>query len=465
MTNATENSSPTTDAEPAYKKSRRLSRIQRRGLDPLSGNMIQKFLKRSIVNIVISMRSSKEMRRTGVVYNPLSEVSHQDPQTIWRNLRYKDPIHWSDVVQGWVVSRHSDVDSILRDFKRFSNVPQMLLEQNKQSPTIISSPDEFDVNAPTMLQSDPPDHTRLRTLVSHAFTPKAIALWKTTVETVADDLIENISEKKSFDFLTEYANLLPLIVIAELIGVPHTDRDLFKSWSVKVARTLEPTITASQAEEADQASIELAEYFDQIIQSRRIQPKDDLITVLIQAEEEGDKLNHKEVIAALTLILIAGHETTSNLLGNGMYALLSNPEQLTWLRENPEQVDVAVEELLRFDSPVAVNARTALEDVDVGGVPVKAGDTLILLQGSGNFDENLRDHSDALALENGDKNHLSFGRGIHYCLGAPLARLEGQIGFQKVLDRWSDIQLAESPEYKDHIVLRGLKTLNVQVND
>ncbi len=465
MTNATENSSPTTDAEPAYKKSRRLSRIQRRGLDPLSGNMIQKFLKRSIVNIVISMRSSKEMRRTGVVYNPLSEVSHQDPQTIWRNLRYKDPIHWSDVVQGWVVSRHSDVDSILRDFKRFSNVPQMLLEQNKQSPTIISSPDEFDVNAPTMLQSDPPDHTRLRTLVSHAFTPKAIALWKTTVETVADDLIENISEKKSFDFLTEYANLLPLIVIAELIGVPHTDRDLFKSWSVKVARTLEPTITASQAEEADQASIELAEYFDQIIQSRRIQPKDDLITVLIQAEEEGDKLNHKEVIAALTLILIAGHETTSNLLGNGMYALLNNPEQLTWLRENPEQVDVAVEELLRFDSPVAVNARTALEDVDVGGVPVKAGDTLILLQGSGNFDENLRDHSDALALENGDKNHLSFGRGIHYCLGAPLARLEGQIGFQKVLDRWSDIQLAESPEYKDHIVLRGLKTLNVQVND
>ncbi len=465
MTNATENSSPTTDAEPAYKKSRRLSRIQRRGLDPLSGNMIQKFLKRSIVNIVISMRSSKEMRRTGVVYNPLSEVSHQDPQTIWRNLRYKDPIHWSDVVQGWVVSRHSDVDSILRDFKRFSNVPQMLLEQNKQSPTIISSPDEFDVNAPTMLQSDPPDHTRLRTLVSHAFTPKAIALWKTTVETVADDLIENISEKKSFDFLTEYANLLPLIVIAELIGVPHTDRDLFKSWSVKVARTLEPTITASQAEEADQASIELAEYFDQIIQSRRIQPKDDLITVLIQAEEEGDKLNHKEVIAALTLILIAGHETTSNLLGNGMYALLSNPEQLTWLRENPEQVDVAVEELLRFDSPVAVNARTALEDVDVGGVPVKAGDTLILLQGSGNFDENLRDHSDALALENGDKNHLSFGRGIHYCLGAPLARLEGQIGFQKVLDRWSDIQLAESPEYKDHIVLRGLKTLNVQLKD
>jgi cytochrome P450 len=464
MTNTTENPLSNTDSKPTYKKSRRATRIQRRGLDPLSGNMIQKFLKKSIVNIVISIRSSKEMRRTGVVYNPLSEISHQDPQTIWRSLRYKDPIHWSDVVQGWVVSRHSDVDSILRDFKRFSNVPQILLDQSKQPPAITIN-DEFDVNSPSMLQSDPPDHTRLRTLVSHAFTPKAIALWETTVETVADELIENISQKKTFDFLTEYANLLPLIVIAEMVGVPHADRDLFKSWSVKVARTLEPTITANQAEEADQATIELAEYFDRIIESRRIEPKDDLITVLIQAEEEGDKLNHGEVIAALQLILIAGHETTSNLLGNGMYALLNNPEQLAWLRKNPDQVDVAVEELLRFDSPVAVNARTALEDVDIGGVPIKAGDSLILLQGSGNFDENLREHSDALALEHGDKNHLSFGRGVHYCLGAPLARLEGQIGFQKVLDRWSDIRLAEAPEYKDHIVLRGLKTLNVQVND
>ena len=464
MTNATENPSPAADEKRTYTKSRRVTRIQRRGLDPLSGNMIQKFLKRSIVNIVISIRSSKEMRKTGVVYNPLSKISHQDPETVWRNLRYKDPVHWSDVVQAWVVSRHSDVDSVLRDFKRFSNVPQMLLNQNDSMTTTDNN--ELDVNnAPSMLQSDPPDHTRLRTLVSHAFTPKAIALWKTTVEAVADELIENINEKNRFDFLTEYANLLPLIVIAEMVGVPHTDRDLFKSWSVKVARTLEPTITADQAEEADQATIELAEYFDGIIQSRRIEPKDDLITVLIQAEEEGDKLNHGEVIAALTLILIAGHETTSNLLGNGMYALLNNPEQLMWLRKNPEQIEVAVEELLRFDSPVAVNARTALEDVEVGGVPIKAGDSVILLQGSGNFDEDLRGDSGHLDLENGDKNHLSFGRGIHYCLGAPLARLEGQIGFQKVIDRWTDIRLAESPEYKDHIVLRGLKTLNVQVND
>ena len=340
----------------------------------------------------------------------------------------------------------------------------MLLNQNDSMTATDNN--ELDVNnAPSMLQSDPPDHTRLRTKVSHAFTPNSIALWKTTGEAVADELIENINEKNRFDFLTEYANLLPLIVIAEMVGVPHTDRDLFKSWSVKVARTLEPTITADQAEEADQATIELAEYFDGIIQSRRIEPKDDLITVLIQAEEEGDKLNHGEVIAALTLILIAGHETTSNLLGNGMYALLNNPEQLMWLRKNPEQIEVAVEELLRFDSPVAVNARTALEDVEIGGVPIKAGDSVILLQGSGNFDEDLRGDSGHLDLENGDKNHLSFGRGIHYCLGAPLARLEGQIGFQKVLDRWTDIRLAESPEYKDHIVLRGLKTLNVEVND
>jgi len=464
MTNVTENPSTAVDDRPSYTKSRRATRIQRRGLDPLSGNKVQRFIKRSIVDIFIRMRSSKEMRRTGVVYNPLSEASHQDPQTTWKSLRYKDPIHWSDVVQAWVVSRHSDVDSILRDFKRFSNVPQIILEQTESSASVTN--DELDVNnAPSMLQSDPPDHTRLRTLVSHAFTPKAIALWKTTVESVADELIENISEKDSFDFLTEYANLLPLIVIAEMVGVPRTDRDLFKSWSAKVARTLEPTITADEADEADEATIELAKYFDRIIQSRRVEPKDDLITVLIQAEEEGDKLNHGEVIAALTLILIAGHETTSNLLGNGMYALLNNPEQLTWLRSNPEQIDVAVEELLRFDSPVAVNARTALEDIEVGGVPIKAGDSLILLQGSGNFDEDLRENSGHLDLENGDKNHLSFGRGIHYCLGAPLARLEGQIGFQKVLDRWNDIRLAESPEYKDHIVLRGLKTLNVQVND
>ena len=159
MTNATENPSPAADEKRTYTKSRRVTRIQRRGLDPLSGNMNQKFLKRSIVNVVISIRSSKEMRKTGVVYNPLSKISHQDPETVWRNLRYKDPVHWSDVVQAWVVSRHSDVDSVLRDFKRFSNVPQMLLNQNDSMTTTDNN--ELDVNnAPSMLQSDPPDHTR-----------------------------------------------------------------------------------------------------------------------------------------------------------------------------------------------------------------------------------------------------------------------------------------------------------------
>ena len=249
-----------------------------------------------------------------------------------------------------------------------------------------------------------------------------------------------------------------------MVGVPHSDRDLFKAWSVAVARTLEPTITAAQAEEAAEASFELGEYFDKVIEDRRIHPQDDLITVLIQAEEEGEKLSHAEVIAALQLILIAGHETTSNLLGNGMYALLLNPNQLEWLKDNPDQSEAATEELLRFDSPVAVYARTALEDIEIDGVTVKKGQSVILLQGSGNYDHDFTSDPTKLELEKGDKGHLSFGRGIHYCLGAPLARLEGQIGFGRFLSEWSDIELVEQPIYKDHIVLRGLRSLRIRVS-
>ena len=451
-------------------KPRRRTRIQRRGLDPLTGNTLQRAVKRFVIKVVLTRRAWIEKRRSGVVYNPLAAETHQNPQKTWQALRETDPIHWSDVVGGWVVSKHSDIDRILRDYRHFSNVPQATLAEHEQASALaMNQPrdlvsDIVEAEAPSMLQSDPPDHTRLRSLVAHAFTPKAVSLWQTKVESVAEELIGNIGDRTEFDFLEEYANPLPLIVIAEMVGVPHSDRDLFKAWSVAVARTLEPTITAAQAEEAAEASFELGEYFDKVIEDRRIHPQDDLITVLIQAEEEGEKLSHAEVIAALQLILIAGHETTSNLLGNGMYALLLNPNQLEWLKDNPDQSEAATEELLRFDSPVAVNARTALEDIEIDGVTVKKGQSVILLQGSGNYDHDFTSDPAELELKKGDKGHLSFGRGIHYCLGAPLARLEGQIGFGRFLSEWSDIELVEQPIYKDHIVLRGLRSLRIRVS-
>jgi cytochrome P450 len=413
-------------------------------------------LARAVRSVVVPILLAKERLRSGVVFNPVAGEWHRDPVPMYERLRAKDPVHYSELIRGWVVSHHDIVDAVLRDFERFGNDPRRGANADAL--------DAIEV-VPSMLNLNPPDHTRMRSLVAQAFTPKAVNGWHDRIESVIDEIFADIGDAPRFDLMEKVAIPLPVVVIAEILGIPAADRGRFKVWSEDIARTLEPTMTQSEMYRARVSRVALEEYFGPVIEERRRNPKDDLITSLVQAEDAGDRLTHGELIATLVLLLVAGNETTTNLIGNGTLALLNHPEQLRWLREHPEQVDVAVEEMLRFDSPVQINGRRALVDVEIGGRQIKAGEQLILLQGSGNHDpERWHDQADAFDLSRGDKSHLSFGRGIHYCLGAPLARLEAQLLFPRMLERWPNMRLAAAPQFKDNIVLRGMRHLEVAVD-
>ena len=401
----------------------------------------------------------KERRKSGVAWNPLDGRYQQDPVPTYEALRARDPVHYSHLLNGWVVSRYEDIDAVLRDHRRFSNASRLT-----NGPT----GEAIDVEvAPSMLLVDPPDHTRLRSLVSHAFTPKAIEALRPRIEAYADAFIAAVGEAKRFDLMQAIAVPLPVAVISEMIGVPQEDRARFKAWSDAVARSLEPTMAPHELVEAMRARDSLRQYFTPLIEERRARPQDDLITALVRAEDEGDRLSHAEVLSSLNLLLIAGNETTTNLIGNGMLALLRHPEAFRHLAAHPEATEAAVEEMLRWDSPVQTNGRVALEDVEVGGQRIARGERVVLLQGAGNHDPHHVADPDTFdptrGGEHGDKGHLAFGRGIHHCLGAPLARLEAQAVFPRILARWPGMRLAAEPRYRDNVVLRGLTALDVEV--
>ena len=398
----------------------------------------------------------REWWQSGVTYNPLSPRVYLNPYPKYAQLRVKDPVHWSPLMDAWVVTRYAHVDAILRDHKRFSNDPRH--RQRARAPrTTVDNP-----GGQSMLFLDPPDHTRLRALVSKAFTPQAIAALTRRIQAIVQELLDQIPAPSHFDLIDTLAYPLPVIVMAELLGIPPEDRARFKRWSERRARVLEPTITASEIQEANRAAYELDDYFREVIAARRREPRDDLISTLVAAEEAGDKLTPDELLVMLRLLLIAGNETTTNLIGNGMLALLRHPDQLQMLRENPELMDTAVEELLRYDTPVQVDARTVLEDVDLHGRHIAEGQGIILLLGAANHDPEVFSVPEQLDLTRRETTNLSFGRGLHHCLGAMLARAEARLAFAGLLERFSEMRLlTESPPFKDNVVLRGLRALPI----
>lgn len=411
-------------------------------------------LQRLLRPLILNTMLLRERYQTGVTYNPLSQQVFADPYPTYAALRARDPIHWSSLSNAWVVSRYQDIDAILRDHRRFSNDFQYRTPSRAHRGRLNPAVDK------SMLFVDPPDHTRLRSLVSKAFTPRTIETLELRVREIMSELLDQIPDPASFDLMHAIADPLPVIVIAELIGVPPQDRAQFKVWSDQRARTLEPTITARQRDIAVEAGQALQAYFLGIINERRLNPRDDLISALVAVEEAGDKLTEDEMVVMLRLLLVAGNETTTNLIGNGMLALLRHPEQLQLLRQRPELMPFAIEELLRYDAPVQTDIRTALEDVELGGKPIRAGQGVLLLIGSANRDPEVYSEPDRLDLTRCETSHIAFGRGIHHCLGAPLARLEGRIAFTMLLERFEDMHLlTDRPQFKDHVVLRGLETL------
>ena len=414
-------------------------------------------IQKAIRSVVVGAMLARERWQSGVAYNPLSRQTAQDPYPVYAALRDRDPVHRSALMNAWMFTRHADIDTILRDHRRFSNDPRKGTLSSRQRAGLPAD-EEF-----TMLFLDPPDHKRLRALVNKAFTPKAVNALEPHIRSLLGILLDEIDDPAGFDLMQAVAQPLPVIVIAEMLGVPPEDRAQFKIWSDQRARTLEPSIDARERALAETANKSLNSYFRPIIEERRAAPQDDIVSALAQAEEEGDRLTELEMLNMLRLLLIAGNETTTNLIGNGVLALLRNPDQMQRLRDDPSLIPSAVDELLRFDSPVQTDFRRALEDCEVNGFPLKKRDNIVLLLGAANRDPDVFDDPDRLDVGRGDRSHLSFGRGIHHCIGAPLARLEGRIVLEMLLERFSQISLGgEQPRFRNSIVLRGLESLPVR---
>ncbi len=411
-------------------------------------------------SLVINAVLMRERWQSGVAYNPLSERMFQDPYPEYAKLRRQAPIHRSRLTHSWVFARHADVDAILRDYQNFSSDPRILEFSAWQSwqGMVLPSPDDFG-----MLVLDPPDHTRLRGLVNQAFTQRAVNALEPHVRGLLNSLLDDVDDPAAgFDLMDAVANPLPVIVIAEMLGVPPEDRARFRTWSNRRARLLEPIISPADNDLAKDAAKALDDYFLPIIQARRAEPRDDIISALAQAEDQGDTLSEREMLTMLHLLLAAGNETTTNLIGNGVLALLRHPDQLERLRSDPDMVPAAVEELLRYDSPVQTDFRGVRQDCEVNGFPLRRGQNLTLLMGSANRDPEKFEAPDRLDVGRETRGHLSFGLGVHYCLGAPLARLEGRIVLETLLERFSSMRLlTERPVFRDNIVLRGLKSLPV----
>ncbi len=422
---------------------------------------LSSLIERVVKPPYICARLAEERIRGGIAWWPLGRRYLADPYPFLHRLREKNPCHRSPLTKMFLVSRYEDVDRILRDHKRFSNDLRRGTRARRSAPRSKL--------VPSMLSLDPPDHTRLRGLVNRAFTPRQVAKMEDYVRSAAHRLLDEATgagranSSAEFDLMASFAAPLPTLVIARMIGVPDDDIGRFKDWSDRFARALEPILTEREAQDMFRASAQFADYFADVIEERRKSPRDDLVSRLVEAEYEENRLTSEETQVMLRLLLVAGNETTTNLVGNGMLALLRRPEQMQALRDQPGLLKDAVEELVRFDSPVQVDGRFATEDVEVGGRAVPAGSQVALLLGAANRDPARFERPDELDPMRPDKGNISFGRGIHHCLGAPLARLEGRVALEVLLERFADIQLGgRPPVFSRTIVLRGLEHLDVR---
>jgi cytochrome P450 len=323
----------------------------------------------------------------------------------------------------------------------------------------------FELSQHNMLLADPPDHTRLRQLVSRSFTPRQIDGLRPAVQHLVESLLDAMADQGEFDFMTEFALPIPMAVIGELVGVPAGDWAELQPYVRAVAKAIEPILTDEEAAASIEAIEHLGTYFGDLLDERRLHPQDDLLTGLAQAHEKDDHLTDYEVCSTAILLFAAGFETTTNLLGNGLLALLRCPEQMAAWRADPELAPTAVDELLRWDSPVQLNLRAALEPADLFDEHLKAGERIIVLQGAANHDPARFENPDALDLARAGNTPMSFGWGIHHCIGAGLARMEGEIAFTSLLARFSSISLlTEAPEWRQSFTLRGLLSLPLRVS-
>jgi cytochrome P450 PksS len=389
-----------------------------------------------------------------------SREFRRDPYPTYDRLRETAPVCRVRIGRSkfaWLVTRYDDVSAALRD-TRFTKDQQSFPAAKQPWVPAVLQP-----LAKNMLDSDPPDHTRLRALVQKAFTPVMIEALRTRIEEVTHQLLDRALRKKAFDLIAEYALPLPATIIAELVGVPAEDRERFHRWSAKIV-SLSPTAGPEMLFSLP-AALAFLKYIQQQIRIRRTAPGLDLLSALIAAEDTGDKLSEDELVAMIFLLLIAGHETTVNLIGNGTLALLENPPQLSQLLSNPGMLKSAVEEMLRYYSPVELaTERWAREDLFIAETLIAKGELVFLALGSANRDPAQFSEPHIFNVDRSPNRHLAFGHGAHYCLGAPLARLEAQIAFTTLLTRLPRLVMAtsrDSLKWRKGFLLRGLESLSL----
>ena len=394
------------------------------------------------------------------LFNPLSQDYIKNPYPHYVRLREHDPMHLN-AHGAFVASRHADVTLVLRD-KRFGKdyVERTI---RRYGPKIMDEP-VFRGMSHWMLQQDPPDHTRLRGLVVKAFTARRVEDMRPRIQEIVDQTLDQIIPQGKMDLIEDYAFRLPVTIICDMLGIPEEHREMFYKGSRDGGRILDPVpLTPEEIQQANATSAMSRMYFENLFEMRRKNPADDLITQLVQAEEAGDKLTNEELTANIILLFGAGHETTVNLIGNGLLALHRNPDQLALLKSRPELIGNAIEEFLRYDSSVQMTGRVALEDIeDLGGKRIPKGESVLCLLGSANHDPAVYpDHPERLDITRPNVKPLSFGGGIHFCLGAQLARIEAEVAISTLLRRLPELRLddAENPEWRPTFVLRGLKRL------
>jgi len=392
--------------------------------------------------------------------DPKSWGNVQDPFSLYGWLRDHDPLHWSTSLNAWVVTRWADVLEVFNRPQTFSADRFRKVDERyaSQRPTVRAV---ADVLGHWLVFRDPPDHDRLRGLLQSSFTPKHLASSRDRIQATVDELLDRVAARGAMDFIRELAFPLPAMVIAGLMGAPAEDLDRIKTWSDRLASYLGGAVDErDNFTEASAGVAGLVDYFRALLQDRKRHPRDDLMSLLLRAEHEGERLTHDEVVANCILLLFAGHETTTNLIGNGLFHLLRHPQQAALLRGDPSLLHGAVEELLRYDGPVPATVKIATEDVPWHGKTIRRGDMVVPFLASANRDPSQFPDPDSLDVRRHIERHVAFAWGIHFCLGAWLARLEARVVLATVLRRLPDLAIGSAtPRWKPMIFLRGLEAL------
>lgn len=396
-------------------------------------------------------------------FNPFLPEHRRDPHATWRTLRQLEPVYRSRIFGAWMLTRYDDVQHVLRD-RNFttdrSEVPVMKLIARLTR----NDPEFAALIERNLLTMDGADHARVRGLVSKAFTPRRVEQLRPRLQAIVDELLDRAAEAGEMELIRDLAHPLPVVAIAELLGVPSSDRSLFRAWSAELVRLLDPLQGTGGVAPMRRANRELFAYFRPLLAERRASPRDDLLSAMIAAEQDGQSLGELDLLALSALLLVAGHETTANLIGNAMVALLRHPGERKRLQDDPELIGSAVDEFLRYDSPIQLTDRAVLEDCEIGGQRIRSGQLVAVVLSAANRDPERFADPDRLDLGRADNPHLAFGHGNHFCMGSQLAKLEAEIAIGSLVRRFPN--LSGDPEacaWQRSIVLRGPLSVPLQL--